>query len=202
MMFVSYAVEGQTDTPVAERLIQLVGGTPHRVLVAGGKNRLDPKILGLNRVAQAIPWLVLRDLDCDAECAPDLVGVLLNAQALSGSMCLRIAERATESWLLADATGFSDYFRVPITRVPSLPDALSRPKRQVVDLCRRSTRTSVRHAMVPRPSSGREVGPEYTSFLIDFARNSWDPTRAANRSPSLRRAIDRMTALVADGSWA
>lgn len=201
-MFVSYAVEGRTDAQVAERLIQLVGGTPNRVLVAGGKSKLDPKIPGLNGVAQASPWLVLRDLDCDAACAPDLVGVLLNTQAMSRRMCLRIAEREIESWLLADATGFSDYFRIPITSVPGLPDALSRPKRQVVDLCRRSTLTSIKRAMVPRESSGREVGPEYTTFLIDFVRHSWDPTRAANRSPSLRRAIDRMATLVADGCWA
>jgi len=201
-MFVSYAVEGAKDTPVAEKLIQLVGGTPNRVLVAGGKAKLDPKVPGLNRVAQARPWFVLRDLDSDADCAPNLIGALLAPQALSGRMCLRIAERATESWLLGDATGFSDYFRVPITRVPDSPDALNRPKRQIVDLCRRSTHSSVRQAMVPRASSGREVGPEYTSWLIDFARDCWDPTRAANRSPSLRRAIDRMTALVAAGCWA
>lgn len=201
-MFVSYAVEGHTDVPVAERLIELVGGTPNRVLIAGGKSNLDPRIVGLNGVAQAIPWLVLRDLDFDADCAPALVGVLLNRQTLSRCMCLRIAEREIESWLLADAAGFSDYFRVPIARVPNLPDVLDRPKRQVVDLCRRSARTSVKQAMVPRDSSGREVGPEYSTFIVDFARNSWDPIRAASRSPSLRRAIDRMTTLVANGSWA
>jgi len=201
-MIISYAVEGQTDTPVADKLIRLVGGTPRRILVAGGKTKLDPKVPGLNGVAQAVPWLVLRDLDDDADCAPDLVDLLLDAQVLSDGMCLRIAERATESWLLADSVAFSEFFRITISRIPNTPDVLQRPKRQVVDLCRRSTRSSVRKAMVPRVSSGREVGPEYVSFLIDFARNYWDPSRAADRSPSLRRAIVRMASLVEDGNWA
>jgi hypothetical protein len=51
-------------------------------------------------------------------------------------------------------------------------------------------------AMVPRPASGRSVGPAYASRLIEFARSAWRPEIAAERSESLRRAIASLERLV------
>ncbi|MGH2709252.1 MAG: hypothetical protein ACRDJF_13435 [Actinomycetota bacterium] len=65
MTEVGYAVEGSSDEPVAERLIAHAGCSPRKILTAGGKNRLDPRIPGYNRSGQHRPWLVLRDLDHD-----------------------------------------------------------------------------------------------------------------------------------------
>ena len=46
-MFVYFAAEGDTDAPVAERLIRQVGLIPQRVIVAGGAPKLEQRILGL-----------------------------------------------------------------------------------------------------------------------------------------------------------
>ncbi len=79
MTEVAYAVEGWGDEPVAAKLIQLAGCIPRRVLTAGGKSRLDPKIPGYNRSGEHLCWLVLRDLDHDDDgtCVPDVLEVLL-----------------------------------------------------------------------------------------------------------------------------
>ena len=49
MTVVYFAVEGETDVPIAERMLRLIGVEPVRTLVAGGKSKLDRKIPGLNR---------------------------------------------------------------------------------------------------------------------------------------------------------
>ena len=72
MTFVYFAVEGDADVPVAERLIRHVGHAPHRAIVAGGVPRLDQRIPGLARSAAHMNWLILRDLDRE-QCAPRLV---------------------------------------------------------------------------------------------------------------------------------
>ena len=54
MTVVYYAVEGETDIPVAERLIRLVGLYPRATRVAGGKSQLDARIPALNRSGGAL----------------------------------------------------------------------------------------------------------------------------------------------------
>ena len=107
MTLVYYAVEGDTDAPVAERLIRLVGFEPHPIRVAGGKPKLDPRIPELNRSGAALNWLILRDLDQDASCASELIDRLLKGREVAPRVNLRIPVRAMESWLLADREGFA-----------------------------------------------------------------------------------------------
>ena len=74
MLYVKYAVEGRTDQPIAEKLLQAAGLEPERPLIAYGKANLDNKLPGLNRSARQLAWLVIRDLDRDDRniCVPDL----------------------------------------------------------------------------------------------------------------------------------
>ena len=62
-MVVYLAVEGDSDVPVAERMIRSVGLEPYRAVVARGKSQLDPRIPDLNRSGTRLNWLILRDLD-------------------------------------------------------------------------------------------------------------------------------------------
>jgi hypothetical protein len=164
-------------------------------LVARGKSTLDPKIPGIHAAStQFGPWVVLRDRDFDATCAPSLAPVL--APARSEYAELRIAVRQMEAWLLADVVGFSQFFAVAAGRVPNDPEAYDDAKRAVVDACVHSKRRAVRDDMLPRPRSGRAVGPGYEGNIIDFATSAWDPERAAGRSDSLARAIARISELV------
>jgi hypothetical protein len=41
---------------------------------------------------------------------------------------------------------------------------------------------------------GDHPGPEYTSMLTEFVTHVWHPERAADRAPSLRRALSDVTA--------
>ena len=195
MIVVRYAVEGATDAPVVERLIRLAGATPQLGLVARGKSRLDPRIQGIQAASTRFgPWVVVRDLDHDAASAVELARSLAPVRADFAE--IRIAVRQVEAWLLADAAGFSRHFAVAASRIPAAPDSCDDAKRAVVDACGASKRRTVRDDMLPRPRSGRPVGPGYEGSLIEFATTSWDPERAATRSDSLARAITRVAELV------
>ena len=199
MTVIYFAVEGDADIPVAERLIRHAGLIPHRAIVAGGAPKLDQRLPGLIRSAARINWLILRDLDREG-CAPDLVRRLF-AQGVPSRIGFRVPVRSMESWLLADRTGFSESFSVHRNRLPERPDELENAKRFLVNLCRGSRRSAVRNTIPPRAGSGRAVGPEYVSRISAFARESWSPERAAERSPSLARAMQSVGTLAAEGVW-
>lgn len=201
MTAVYFAVEGETDVPVAERMIRFAGLDPRPTRTAGGKSRLDPRIPEMNRSGASINWLILRDLDHDAPCASALIELLLAGNRLAPRVLLRVPVRSMESWMLADAEGFAGEFRIAKRLLPDRPDDLDDPKQGLIEACRRSLRRAIREAMVPRPGSGRKVGPEYTSRIVSFARRTWEPERAAQRSPSLRRTLATLCELVAKGIW-
>lgn len=192
-MVISVAVEGVSDAAVVRRLCAVVGlgvGPEH---ITRGKAQLDRRLKGYNNAARFAPWLVLRDLDHDAECASGLVQSLLHDRA--EHMHLRIPVRSVESWLIADQVGFSKFFGVSLNLLPGNPDRLDRPKRTIVDLARRSTKRSVREGMVPAPGTSTEVGPEYTAQVIEYSATTWDPDAGARNSESLRRCIAALRTL-------
>lgn len=205
MLVVSYAVEGWTDEPVAERLLRFAGAEPRKAITAHGKTRLDSKIAGLNRACASsrAAWLILRDLDRDDDgsCPPAVVDRLLGGDAASPSLVLRLPVRSIESWLMADRDGIAEAFKVPVSRVPTDPDAEADPKRRLVALCRASRSSTVRDGMVPRPSAQRTVGPRYEELIHAFARDEWDLKRARTASASLHRSIDRIVDAITTGRW-
>lgn len=201
MNFVNLAVEGDTDVPVAERLIGLVGLEPHAVVTGPGAPNLDPRIPEFNRSGEHVNWLILRDLDHDASCPAELVPNLLGGQPMARRVALRVPVRAVESWLLADREGFAREFSVALGQLPTDPDSVEAPKRRLIDLCRRSRRADVRRGMTPRQGSGRSVGPEYVTRIVAFARFAWEPERAAEVSESLRKSVAALRRRVDDGSW-
>lgn len=190
-------VEGQTDVPVAERLIQRVGLDPVEFMVAEGKARLD-RVLRERSLWGNV--LVLRDLDNDAECAPTLIGELIPYEIPKG-ICLRIPVKSVESWLLADVEGFSQAFAVHLKSHEVKPDESDNPKRDLINQCRRSKSSTVREQMTQLSTNGLRPGPAYTLRVMEFAQTVWDPKRAAKRSPSLARALVAIDQLAADGVW-
>lgn len=185
------AYEGDTDRPVADELAADAGIEVAARLDKGGKSQLDAELPAYNAAAAGSPWLVLRDLDHDAACAPQLIDDLGLVPA--EWMCFRVAVREVESWLLADHEGFARYFKVDASRLPVDPDAEPDPKRTLMNVVRGSRRRAIRDAMLPRP--GTSVGPLYAATLIEFATTAWSLERAARRSGSLRRARVAMGAM-------
>lgn len=179
-VFVSAGVEGLVDEAVVRHLILEVGGRPHAVYGRNGKEHLRRQVQGYNHAARRQPWVVLVDLNAEAECAPPLVEDWVPDPA--PHLCFRVAVREVEAWLLADAERMARFLSVPPARVPREPESLADPKRSLVDLARASRRRDIREDMVPRPASGRPIGPAYTSRLIEFARDpeaGWRPGVAA-----------------------
>ncbi len=194
---ITAAVEGLINEAVAQRVIEHVGGMIGPVHGHQGKDYLRRSLGGYNQAARFAPWLVLMDLNSDAECAPALREGLLASEA--AMLRLRIAVREIEAWLLVDRERFARFLSVPANAIPRAPEAQLDPKRIVVELARRSKRKDVRADIVPRPGSGRREGPGYASRMIEFVQDrqrGWRPEVAASRADSLRRCLAAARTLV------
>jgi hypothetical protein len=191
---ISAAVEGIVDEAVARKLIAHVGGHPGPVYGKGGKRALRERINGYNNAARHAPWLILVDLDSDADCAPPLLQDWLPAPARQ--LCFRVAIREIEAWLMADVETLASYVGVARAAIPTGPETLIDSKAEMVNIARRSRRRPIRQDMVPREGSGRSVGPAYTSRLVEYVEAHWRPEIAATRAESLRRAVACLKRLV------
>lgn len=192
-VIVSAAVEGMVDEAVVHRLIAYTGGQSGPVYGKNGKHALRTRINGYNNAARHARWLVLVDLDQDANCAPPLLHDWLPAPA--SLLCFRIAVRQVEAWLMADIERLASYLSVARSRVPREPEGLLNAKTVMVNVARQSRR-AIRQDMVPREGSGRSVGPAYTSRLVEYVETQWRPEVAAQHAESLRRAIACLERLV------
>ena len=68
-VIVSAAVEGIVDDAVVRRLLADAAATAGAIHIAHGKAHLKNKVSGYNHAAKRYPWVVLVDLDHDADCA-------------------------------------------------------------------------------------------------------------------------------------
>jgi hypothetical protein len=183
---IGIVVEGTTDRFAAQRLLAAcdLQVDASRVIVTGGKQRFDARIAKYNEAAKFLPWLALRDADRDADGCPVALRRRLLVGPQSEALCLRLAVRTIDAWLLADRAAFSDYFAVPMSRIPIDPERLDRPKDALTNVCRSTRRRAVRQAMVP-PDGSHGPGPEYTANIINYCRAAWRPAQR----PRLHRAF-------------
>lgn len=194
---ISGAVEGIVDEAVFRRIVHVARAEPGAVYGKNGKQHLLQRLPGYNNAARFSPWLVLLDLDHDADCPPPFRAAALPAP--SGLMCFRVAVREVEAWLLADHERMADFLDVSPNWIPRQPERAADPKRVVIDLARRSRSRDISRDLVPRQGSGRTEGPAYASRLVEFVsdhRHGWRPTVAARSAESLRRCLRCVRRLV------
>jgi hypothetical protein len=194
---ISAAVEGVIDEAIVRRLIEHVGARAGSVYGRNGKAKLLSSIKGYNEAARHGPWIVLVDLDRDAECAPPFCSEWL--PSVAPLMCFRIAVREVEAWLMADRERMAGFLRIPVTAIPLESESVADPKQTLVNMARKSRRRAIREDMIPRAESGRQVGPAYPSRLIEFIENrqaGWRPDVAAESSNSLSRCLQCLHRLV------
>jgi hypothetical protein len=192
-MSLMIVMEGETDRPVVTKLAEDAGFQVARVMNMRGKSQLDAHLQRYNEAARVQPWFILRDLDNDAGCAPDLRRTLCSQE--SSLLVLRIAVREVESWLLADTQAMAELLKVPEAWLPADPDAEPDPTSTLVNLARRSKRADVRERLVPRQGASAQVGPLFEASIVAFGMNHWSPERASRKSDSLRRARAALKAL-------
>ncbi len=191
---VNLLVEGRTDEAVVRRILDHMGIPAGRTYGKNGKDALLQRLSKYNQAAQFNPWLVVVDLDQDAQCAPAYLNhhIAQRLPQLAPRMYLRVAVRAIESWLLADAEQIAQFLGVRVQLVPVNPDTEEDPKRTLVNLARRSRYRTIRQDLVPRPGSGASVGPDYVGRLLGFTMQRWHPDIAAQHSNSLHRCIEAL----------
>lgn len=199
---VLYWAEGPTDRAAAMALIASVGAElgpdySERQKSASGKQRLDKKLRAYNSAAAYEPFLVMRDLDQDAQCAP----ALLEGKEIVAAkfMCFRIVVRSLEAWLMADVPVLAGWLKVDEARIPTAPEDLQDPKGAFLALVQRSTSKDIKSDLLPSPGSGRQTGPLYASRLREFIGGFWDVRRVvkSGRAPSLARAVSCLERVVA-----
>lgn len=190
---VTAAVEGDADAAAIRRIGLAAGRAVEIVHGTGGKSQLDRRLDGFNNAARYAPWLVLRDLNGDADCAPALVTRLLPLPAQY--MAFRVAVRAMEAWLLGDRENLPRFLGVRASALPDAPEDVPDPKSALIQLARVSRYGAVVADMVPRAGLSTRVGPGYTGRLIEFIDQHWDPIAAAGRCPSLARCLAAIQAI-------
>jgi len=190
---VTLVVEGDTDIPYAGQVLRVAGLGIGKVIDAGGKDRIEPQLPAYNAAAQGSPWMVLRDLDQDAPCAPSLRKSLLPEP--SWLMCFRIPVRAVEAWVLGDFDSIATFLKVRPGRLPLNPENELDPKQTLVNIARSSTSSAIRDDMVPARGASRKVGPGYEARLIEFGTHHWQLHAAEKHCPSLRRCIQAVRRL-------
>ena len=185
---ITVVVEGDSDVAAARAVIEAAGRSPGRVFVKRGTGALDRDLHKYISASAHGSYVIIRDSDgvCPVELREELVGTV---SPLPPSFQLRIAHAMTEAWLMADHEGFAQYFSVRTADLPAAPEMIRDPKQRLLQICARSRSRTIRAAMVR--SNGR-IGTGYVPTLQQFAESRWDAKRAASRSPSLQRALERI----------
>lgn len=184
-------VEGATDESMARAVVKFAGGDVLKVIVAGGKSKLDQLLPSYSRAAAYYPWVVFRD--SDGECPVNLSGRLLDNCELTGRFELRIAVSMTEAWLMADRTGFAEFFSVSPDTIDRTPENYDNAKSALLKVCSRSRSRRIREGLV---AGGHYPGPQYMPMLDQFAAEKWCVQSACENSLSLRRAVERISQTV------
>jgi hypothetical protein len=195
MMPVNVLVEGATEEPVAKKLLKHARLEVGTIYGRKGKAHLLKRVSIYNKAAHFAPWLVLIDLDMDAQCSSHAIARWLPEPA--NGMRFRIAVRSIEASLLADRESIASFLAVGLSKIPHQPDLDPHPKQTLINIARTSGNKSIREDLVPRQESGAKVGPLYVAHLAEFTENHWKPSEAMKHSESLRRCISALSTLTA-----
>ena len=188
--YVSTVFEGTSDQEMVKKIISHSGLLIQQALPKNGSGNVDKLVPKLAKTGAWNPWIVFRD--SDTACPVKLYKKLTSSTPPNPAFVLRIVHPMSEGWLMADAQSFSQYFKVPVSKIPVDTEALTHAKRHLLSLCLKSRSGNIRNDVV---RSDGTTGPLYASRINDFAEKHWDVRTAAENSPSLRRALVRLEEL-------
>jgi len=188
-VYAQVIVEGVTDIPVVTALMRAAGWNDDqfKVTSANGKGAIDRDIKKYWEAARVLPYVIFRDLDQDGEGCP----VTLRAELVehtpgeSLDLLIRIVDQCIESWMLADRRGIAEFCGVSPARV-KIP--ASHHKSYLLSMFREAKlKDAVAHV-----DNELDFGPAYELHVQRFMKTAWNVERAADDSPSLRRALQRL----------
>jgi hypothetical protein len=194
MSVINPIVEGEMDEAAAFKLINASGHLPGVCYGKKGCGYIKSKIQGFNRAARSTCYLTLIDLmDTDLSCAPEVLARWV--PHLHPNMLFRVVVPELESWLLADRRNIADFLNVSLVRIPANPEEIQDPKRELVNIARRSSNARVRRSLVPDSGSTAQVGKLYVSEMNIFINMRWDPQIARRISPSLDSCLSKLESM-------
>jgi Domain of unknown function (DUF4276) len=190
------AAEDPPSLAVGRKLVSTASPlTVHREENGHGWGTLKKKVKNYQKMAAfGYPVLLITDLD-RAQCPQSLRRMWMDTRPHE-MFLFRIAVREVEAWLMADRDALAAFLKIKTVRVPDKPEELDDPKRVLLDLARLAPRR-LRNGLLPEPRSKAHIGPEYNALLTEYVRSSWDIDTAANRAPSLRKALAATRVLAA-----
>lgn len=156
-----------------------------------GVTKLIPEFPRFIEQAKFQPVLCIADTD--GKCVKELLAKWL-PKALPDNFCLRLAVAEAESWLIADRKSIAEYFGIPEKHISKAPDEEVDPKRHLLNLARKSKNRDLRLEMVSQTDHSKQ-GTGYNPRLRHFVKMHWSAQRAAENSPSLARALVRISKL-------
>ena len=156
-----------------------------------GNGYIRKNIKNFNYASKVTPFLVLTDLDMH-ECPIQLIEKWLDFKK-DENLIFRIAVREIESWVIADAEGIAEYFKIDKTRIPKNPDQIIDSKQTLINLAKLSKSKTIKSGIVPRNGSTSKQGIQYNILIGKFIRDFWKLERAKTRSESLQRATNALT---------
>lgn len=190
-MALNVVFEGLSDRYILEAILKATHVEEYLPRDLGGKHNIIknlPKYNSAVSIPYATPWLVVLDMDNDSNCVVNYVRELVPNK--HPKLLLRISVRALEAWIMADRENFARFINVSVANIPQNPDVEDNPKQTLLNLVRRSRKTSLKDDMLPRP--GAKIGVGYVNQIRDFVNHPefpWRPEVAAENSESLARCI-------------
>lgn len=161
-----------------------------RRFVERGFGNIKRSVMKYRQASHVMPHVVLTDLD--QEVCPAMLRQKWGAVDLPDTVLFCVAVRETESWLLADRSGFARFAGVALAKMPAAPEDLPDPKAMLMSLVRRSRNRRLATELLPAQGSLARIGPLYNQRLGQFVRSNWDLDAAARVCPSLQRMRDRL----------
>ncbi len=165
---------------------------PNRETKASGRDSLQKNIHRYRNAAAKAgqAYIILFDLEHDYPCAPALLTKWELAGVMPDNFIVNIAVRSTEAWLMADREGIAQFLSVSPDKIPLKPDEIDHPKQKLMSLGQMSRLSKTRRAFAS--VTGKSAGSGYNSYMRDYIQNRWRIDIAANASPSLSRALERL----------
>lgn len=198
-MLMHLILEGRLEEFVAEKLLTYCGHQKGNVYGLQGCSYIQNKVALFHKLAtENVGVLVLTDfMDSHSPCPVHALNTYLLQRIANPSrtfLC-RFAVPELESWLIADRKKLADFLKISIGNIPTKPDELPDPKQRLVNLARKSKKTSIREGIVPEKSHRGVVAPDYLLTMRNFVTNHWEIAAAVKNSPSLARCIYRLQQL-------
>jgi len=188
-VYAQVIVEGVTDIPVVTALMRAAGWDEDQFAVrsVNGKGAIDARIQKYWEASQIIPHVIFRDVDYDEGACPVALRSALSSKTPGDSpnLLIRIVDQCIESWMLADRRGIAEFCGVSPARV-KIP--ASHHKSYLLSMFREAKlKDAVAHV-----DNELDFGPAYELHVQRFMKTAWNVERAADDSPSLRRALQRL----------